>query len=134
MLTLLVFDESTCEKVNITIITYFWIFSLITILSSMPVSTMPLKWFNQSFNTHFNTHNFIETSILKTISEPLMNLAKCTLKVVPQKIWNQRHIHIASNQWICIENQLRSFYFKITLTGNELSITFHEVHGFSNSF
>ena len=30
MLTLLVFDESTYEKVNITIINYFWMFSLIT--------------------------------------------------------------------------------------------------------
>ena len=34
----------------------------------------------------------------------------------------------------CIEDQLSGFYFKITLTGNELSITNHEVHGFSNSF
>ena len=38
------------------------------------------------------------------------------------------------NQWICIENQLTGFYFKITLTGNELSITNHEVRGFSNNF
>ena len=44
------------------------------------------------------------------------------------------NIHIECNQWICIENQLSGFYFKITLTGNELSITNHEVHGFSNSF
>ena len=29
---------------------------------------------------------------------------------------------------------MSGFYFKITLTGNELSITNHEVHGFSNSF
>ena len=63
-----------------------------------------------------------------------MNFAKSTLKIVPQKIWNQCHIHIECNQWICIENQLSGFYFKITLTGNELSITNHEVHGFSNSF
>ena len=45
-----------------------------------------------------------------------------------------RHIHIECNQWICIENQLGGFYFKLTLTGNEISITNHEVHGFSNSF
>ena len=50
------------------------------------------------------------------------------------KIWNQCHIHIECNRWICLENQLCGFYFKITLTGNELSIPNHEVHGFSNSF
>ena len=37
-------------------------------------------------------------------------------------------------QWICRENQLSGFYFKITLTGNELSITNNEIHGFSNGF
>ena len=47
---------------------------------------------------------------------------------------NQCHIHIECNPWICAENPLNGFYFKITLTGNELSITNHEVHGFSNSF
>ena len=63
-----------------------------------------------------------------------MNLAKSTLKIVPQKIWNQCHIHIECNQWIFTENQLSGFYFKIILTGNELSITNHELHGFPNSF
>ena len=33
-----------------------------------------------------------------------------------------------------METQLSGFYFKIILTGNELSITNHEVNGFSNSF
>ena len=47
-------------------------------------------------------------------------------------MWKQCHIHIKFNQWICIENQLSGFYFKITLTGNK--ITNHEIHGFSNSF
>ena len=37
-------------------------------------------------------------------------------------------------QWICIENQLSGFYFKITLTRNGLSMTNHEVHWLSNSF
>ena len=34
----------------------------------------------------------------------------------------------------CIEDQLSGFYFKITLTGNELSITNHQVNRLSNSF
>ena len=38
------------------------------------------------------------------------------------------------NQWICIQNQWSGFSFKITFTGNELNITNHEVHEFSNSF
>ena len=29
---------------------------------------------------------------------------------------------------------MSGFYFKVTLTWNELSITNHEIHGFSNSF
>ena len=29
---------------------------------------------------------------------------------------------------------MSGFYFEITLDGNELSITNHEVHGFSNNF
>ena len=33
-----------------------------------------------------------------------------------------------------MENQLSGFYFKITLNGNELSITNNEVNWFSNSF
>ena len=44
------------------------------------------------------------------------------------------NIRIECNQWICIENQLSGFYFKIKLNGNELSITNDEMHGFSNSF
>ena len=54
-----------------------------------------------------------------------MNLAKCTLKKISYKF---------ENQWICMENQLSGFYFKITLNGNELSITNNEVNWFSNSF
>ena len=46
MLNVLGFDKSTYEKVYITIINYFWMFSLITTLSSMPVSPMPVKWYN----------------------------------------------------------------------------------------
>ena len=46
MLNVLGFDKSTYEKVYITIINYFWMFSLITTLSSMPVSTMPVKRYN----------------------------------------------------------------------------------------
>ena len=34
------------------------------------------------------------------------------------------NFHRRSIEWLC---------FKITLTGNELSITNHELHGFSNS-
>ena len=63
-----------------------------------------------------------------------MTLAKYTLKISSLKIWNKSHAHIECNQWICVENQLSGFCFKITLTGNELSITSHEAHGFSNSF
>ena len=63
-----------------------------------------------------------------------MNLAKCTLKTVSWKSSNQCHTHIECNQWICIENELSGLYFKLALTGNETSITNHEVHGFSNSF
>ena len=37
-------------------------------------------------------------------------------------------------QWIFIENQWSGFSFKITFSGNKLSITNHEVHGLSNSF
>ena len=48
----------------------------------MPVSAMPGKQYNYPSNTHFNTHNFIETSTVKTISEPLINLAKYILKTV----------------------------------------------------
>ena len=126
MLTLLVFHESTYEKVNITI-NYFWMFSLITALSSMPVSNMPVKWYNWMHPIH----------ILICITSLKYQLNIRTTTEFSEKyseIWNQRHIHIECNQWICIENQLRGFYFKITLTGNELSITNHEVHGFSNSF
>ena len=43
--------------------------SLITKLSSMPLSVMPVKRYNQSSNTHFNTHNVNETSTLKRISD-----------------------------------------------------------------
>ena len=68
------------------------------------------------------------------MSESLMNLAKCTVKLVSLKSWNQRDIHIECNQWICIENHLCGFSFKMALTGNELSIANHEVDGFSNSF
>ena len=46
MLTLLAFDESTNEKVGITIINYFRMFSLTTTLFSMPVPTMPVKRYN----------------------------------------------------------------------------------------
>ena len=77
MLILLVFDESTYEKVNITIITYFRMFPLIPKLYSMAV-----KQYNWSSNTHFNTPNFIETSTLKTMSEPRMNGVKCTSKTI----------------------------------------------------
>ena len=40
------------------------------------------------------------------------------------------------NQWIFIENQLSGFYFKVTLTGHELSITnlIMKHMGFLNSF
>ena len=62
MLNVLGFDKSTYEKVYITIINYFWMFSLITTLSSMPVSAMPVERYNWLSNTHFNMHNFIETS------------------------------------------------------------------------
>ena len=44
-----------------------------------------------------------------------------------------KNLKPTKNQWICIENQLSGFYFKLTLTGNEISITNHEVHRFSNS-
>ena len=134
MLTLLVFDESTYEKVSIAIITYFWMFSLITTLISMPISIMPVKRYNYPSNVNFNAHKFIQTSTLKTISEPLINSAKCTLKIISLKFGNQLHIHIESNQWICIENLLSGFCFKITLTANEISITNHKVHGFLNGF
>ena len=33
-----------------------------------------------------------------------------------------------------MQNQLSVFYFKMILTGNELSIINHEVNGFLNSF
>ena len=63
-----------------------------------------------------------------------MNLVKCTLKNLSSKIWNKRHINIESNQWIHIETHLSGFNFKITLTGNDLSITNYEGHGFANNF
>ena len=87
MLTLLVFDESTYEKVSIAIITYFWMFSLITTLISMPIFIMPVKRYNYPSNVNFNAHKFIQTSTLKTISEPLINSGKCTLKIISLKIW-----------------------------------------------
>ena len=46
MLTLWVFDENTYENVNITITAYLQMFLLITTLSSIPVSIMPVKLYN----------------------------------------------------------------------------------------
>ena len=57
-----------------------------------------------------------------------------TTNELNEKYSENSYIHIECNQWICVENQLSGFYYKITLTGNEFSITNHEICGFSNSF
>ena len=62
-----------------------------------------------------------------------MNLAKSTLKNFPKKL-EIEVIFMQCNQLLRIENQWSGFFFKITLTGNEFSITNQAVHGFSNIF
>ena len=105
-------------------IDYYIIFNASIRYASKTIQ-LTIKYILQYAKCHWN---------INSISEPLMHLAKRTLIILPQKIWNQCQIHVECNQWVCIENQLSGFYFTNTLTGNELSITNQEVHGFSNSF
>ena len=41
-------------------------------------------------------------------------------------------IDIKSNRWVCKETQFNGIYLKITLIGNKLNTTFHEMHEFWN--
>ena len=83
----------------------FW---LMIMLSSMSVSTMPLKG-----TINHPVHILIRIASLKhqlKVRASNEFSEKYSEKSF-LKIWNQRHMHIKCNQLICLENQLSGFLF-----------------------
>ena len=130
MLILLVFDKAPVRKSIILLLTTSECFHRLHYLQCQ----YPLCQSNDTINhpKHILIRIYLLTHQLNI--RTTIELSKKCSENSSLKIWNQCHIHIECNRWICLENQLCGFYFKITLTGNELSIPNHEIHGFSNSF
>ena len=130
MLILLVFDKAPMKKSILLLLTTSECFHWLHYLQCQ----YPLCQANDTINhpKHILILIYLLTHQLNI--RTTIELSKKGSENSSLKIWNQCHIHIECNLWICLENQFYGFYFKITLTGNELSNTNHEVHGFSNSF
>ena len=125
MLILLVFDKAPMKKSKLLLSTsecFHWLHYL--------QCQYPLCQSKET-NNH-PKHIFIRITLLK--HQRNIRTTNELSEKYSENSFTKCHIHIECNQWICIENQLSGFYFKITLTGNELSITNREKHGFSNSF